>query len=889
MPDYKKQQQQIKETTDKLEAGIREFLSSDKFQEYLKVMSRFHNYSYSNSLLIAMQKPDATLVAGFSKWKSMERHPMRGEHGIKIFAPAPVKEKETHEKIDPDTKLPILDENGNPVIEEIEIKRPRFKVVTVFDVSQTDGKPLPDLEVNELKGSVNNFPQFFEALKRTSKVPIDLEPMEGSKYGYFSPLEKRIAIREGISETQMIKTAVHELAHSRLHDIDETTNPSSKLPTKDRETKEVEAESVAYTVCQHFGIDTGDYSFGYVASWSSGRELPELKSSLSTIRSAASSLINEIEENLITIQKEQVKEAENIQESPKGIWHYYIIPDLMTWAKPTPEQERSKLESFTTFEQAAARFHELRNSPYNKGSAINEDTQIPYARLTFGMQCDNPLSTVDLLHVRNNQNVLSEDFTHLTPDPAVTDTLSRLASEIGFQQVLHHRQMTPEEIKDFTRAHLIDQMRQSNLTEQQQQSYLDNFELVYESGQLDSLKPSSNQQSITELINFSDWENSYFEVSDSIERFSADLDLFASTYDPYEYADTNDGNSTYSDIYKSLSEGKVDYLKDWLSSIAQEESEYSKEASVLIQRLDKLTVASEENKAIDMPVSESVQQKPLLEPQEAVYQIDRKYLQMQRASDESWDYTIYDSQLHNLDGGQIGDSSMSLSQARNEIIAFHNLSDNVPLTDIPAEQFSEMLEQREHDLKCPIYPYSLMDARSRGELDEWRKSHNATCECAHQFQTDYWRSYEDRKVPEFLNSMFDRYGMDRVKIVLASNIQLASHDGRYHPEVKEAAAKIIVPEANPDSSHDRRMDYLVTCHPVTLDVAMKEILKIEAERSSAHNVKRLDQRQKIQDKISLTDKPKSRTSILAKLHANQKSIAEKDAKIRKPDRDKPEL
>ena len=241
MPDYKKQQQQIKETTDKLETGIRDFLSSDKFQDYLKVMSRFHNYSYSNSLLIAMQKPDATLVAGFGKWKSMERYPMRGEHGIKIFAPAPVKEKEEREKIDPDTKLPVLDENGDPVIEVVEIKRPRFKVVTVFDVSQTDGKPLPDLGINELEGQVNNFAQFFEALKRTSNVPIELEPMDGSKFGYFSPVEKRIAIREGISETQMIKTAVHELAHSRLHDIDETTKPSGKLPTKDRETKEVEA------------------------------------------------------------------------------------------------------------------------------------------------------------------------------------------------------------------------------------------------------------------------------------------------------------------------------------------------------------------------------------------------------------------------------------------------------------------------------------------------------------------------------------------------------------------------------------------------------------------------------------------------------------------------
>ena len=350
-----------------------------------------------------------------------------------------------------------------------------------------------------------------------------------------------------------------------------------------------------------------------------------------------------------------------------------------------------------------------------------------------------------------------EDFIHRTPDPAIPGTLSRLASEIGFQQVLHHRQMTSEEIKDFTRAHFIDQMRQSNLTEQQQQSYLDSFDSVYESGQLDSLKPSTNQQAITELVNFSDWDNSYFEVSDSWERFAADLDHFARDYDPYEYADTNDVNSTYSDIYKSLTEGKVDYLKEWLSSIAREESEYSNEASVLIQRLEKLTDSLENAKTIDTPASESTHSEQLREPQEVVYQIERKYLQIQRASDKSWDYTIYDSQLHNLDGGQIGDRSMSLSQARNEIITSHNLPDNVPLTGIPTERFSEMLEQKEQDLKCPIYPYSLMDARSRGELDEWRKSHNATCECAHQFQTNYWRFYEDRKVPEFLNFMIEAH------------------------------------------------------------------------------------------------------------------------------------
>ena len=247
MADYANQQQKIKEATEQLEAGIKEFFSSDKFQEYLNVMSRFHSYSYSNSVMIAMQKPDATLLAGFSGWqKNFDRHVKAGERGIRIFAPAPVKTKVEREKKDPDTKLPVLDENGDPVMETVEIKTPRFKIVTVFDVSQTDGKPLPSLGVDELTGNVEQFSQFFEALKRTSTVPIGFEELHDGSNGYYSPAEKRIAIREGMSEVQTVKTAIHELAHSQLHDFDRTKPPAEAEKRKDRNTREVEAESVAY-------------------------------------------------------------------------------------------------------------------------------------------------------------------------------------------------------------------------------------------------------------------------------------------------------------------------------------------------------------------------------------------------------------------------------------------------------------------------------------------------------------------------------------------------------------------------------------------------------------------------------------------------------------------
>ena len=365
MADYKKQQlQKIKEATEQLEAGIKDFFSSGNFQEYLNVMSRFHTYSYSNSIMIAMQKPDATLLAGYSGWqKKFERHVKPGEHGIKIFAPAPVKVQIERERKDPDTNLPELDENGDPVMETVEIKTPKFKVVTVFDVSQTDGKPLPELGIDELTGNVENYEQFFEALNRTSTVPISFEAMDGEANGYYSPSEKRIAIREGMSEVQTIKTTIHELAHSRLHDFDRS-KPVDMEQRKDRNTKEVEAESIAYVVCQHFDIDTSDYSFGYVATWSANRELPELKASLQTIRDAAASLITEIEKNFSEIQKEHAQQIDNpvvsepdISESEqKKEWKCYIVPDLMTWTNAGADKERSQIEYYESFDDAINRF-----------------------------------------------------------------------------------------------------------------------------------------------------------------------------------------------------------------------------------------------------------------------------------------------------------------------------------------------------------------------------------------------------------------------------------------------------------------------------------------------------------------------------------------------------
>ena len=309
--------EKLKEITDRLEQGITELFESERYREYLRVMSKFHNYSINNTLLIAMQKPDASLVAGFSAWKNnFGRNVMKGQKGIKIIAPSPYKVKQEMKKIDPHTQQPIIGKDGKPVTEEKEITIPAYKVVSVFDVSQTEGKELPDIAVDELTGDVERYRDFFAALEKTSPVPIGFEQIPGSSHGYYHLEDKRIAIQEGMSELQTLKTAIHEIAHAKVHDIDLNAPENEQQPRVDRRTREVEAESVAYTVCQHYGLDTSDYSFGYVAGWSSGRELSELKSSLETIRSAAAEIINSIDETLAELSKAQDMEQTAGQEQP---------------------------------------------------------------------------------------------------------------------------------------------------------------------------------------------------------------------------------------------------------------------------------------------------------------------------------------------------------------------------------------------------------------------------------------------------------------------------------------------------------------------------------------------------------------------------------------------
>ena len=354
----------MKEITDKLETGIMDLFESDRFQAYLDTMARFHNYSFNNTILIAMQ--GGQLVAGYNKWRDeFHRNVKKGEKGIKIFAPAPYKVKKEVPKLD-EQGQPVRDKDGNTVTEQKEIQVPAFKIVSVFDVSQTEGEPLPSLGVEELTGDVERYQDFFKALEQTSPVPMAFEDIPGGSHGYYHLTEKRIAIQENMSELQTLKTAIHEIAHAKLHAIDPEAPAAEQQNRPDSRTREVQAESVAYTVCQHYGLDTSDYSFGYVAGWSSGKDLKELKASLETIRATAHELITTIDGHLAELQQQRQAQQEQApaQEQPQAEEPATaFIPEIVYHVRPNPYHEnggeRYLLQAYVTQENGMAKMGDI--------------------------------------------------------------------------------------------------------------------------------------------------------------------------------------------------------------------------------------------------------------------------------------------------------------------------------------------------------------------------------------------------------------------------------------------------------------------------------------------------------------------------------------------------
>ena len=410
--------ERMKEITDRLETGIQELFESERYKAYLTTMSKFHSYSFNNTLLIAMQ--GGQLVAGYNKWRDdFHRNVKKGEKAIKILAPAPFKAKKEVQKLDAQGR-PVMGKDGKPVTEVQEIQVPAFKIVSVFDVSQTEGEPLPSIGVEELTGSVERYGEFFKALEQTSPVPIGFEDIPGGSHGYYHLTEKRIAIQEGMSELQTLKTAIHEIAHSKLHAIDPEAPAIEQADRPDSRTREVQAESVAYAVCQHYGLDTSDYSFGYVAGWSSGKDLKELKASLETIRATAHELITTIDGHLAQLQKERQTQQEQPQAAPLERAAEQPDPDSV-FSKLPPEQQREMTASVKAMLQA------LIDADLKSTGEVSQGTKEAAQAQGFSIAGDGTLEQVkapqeaayrlesgDYLHIQTSET--GYDYTLYDPD-----------------------------------------------------------------------------------------------------------------------------------------------------------------------------------------------------------------------------------------------------------------------------------------------------------------------------------------------------------------------------------------------------------------------------------------------------------------------------------------
>ena len=382
---YPSQFDKVKEITDKLEAGIQALFESEAFKNYLKTLSKFHDYSLNNTILIAMQKPDATLVAGYTAWqKNFGRQVQKGETGIRILAPTPYKKQMEVDRLDPVTQQPVLNPDGSTAKDLKEIMVPAFKVVNVFDVSQTDGKPLPTIGVDELSGNVTNYEMFFEALKRACPVPVGFEDIPSGAKGYYHTVDQRIALQDGMSQVQTVKTMIHEMAHQKLHAID-PKDLTPEEPRLTRNAKEVEAEAVAYTVAQHYGIKTSDYSFAYIAGWSHGKETPELKASLDRIRKAADEMITSIDDHIMYLTQELEasaaiegpKKAENRPiETPKVIQKTSVLKELSERKTAADARNSHKKEDKVTHKETSKVTHEKADKdPHKKAHKKKEESR----------------------------------------------------------------------------------------------------------------------------------------------------------------------------------------------------------------------------------------------------------------------------------------------------------------------------------------------------------------------------------------------------------------------------------------------------------------------------------------------------------------------------------
>ena len=606
-----KRADQLKEITERLEQGVKDIFTSEMYTKYLLTMSKFHNYSFNNTLLIAMQRPDATLVAGYNAWKNkFNRYVKKGEKGIQIIAPAPVKEREEREKIDKDTGLTVLNESGEPEIEVVERVIPRFRVTTVFDYAQTDGEPLPTLEVNELTARVKDYTLLKEAIEQVSPVPIRFGEIEGSAKGYYSHMDKEICVRADMGESQTIKTMIHEVAHAMLHDSDQMKQRGEE---KDQLTKETEAESIAFTVCSALGIDTSDYSFPYVASWASGKELKELKDSMDTIRLTAADFLEKLETAVAERSVERMTAMEYAEK---------LIADKERDKTVFDNSQRNLIVNFAYKLDDRAATEELAN---NLAAAVAAENTEEINRLMW--EAEEKIESLPDgmigLSEMHEYGYLKDDVLPLTKEgarewhrqgeriyPLFQDgTAGDFASQEEIEQhdgifgikadawsaVLlekNEEYLEDEYARPDTALTVISREQALRLFDEGKQIYLirvspwpvlvtgreeiergsDYFQIAQEDLEKDKQKAMENSEKTP------------------VEKLAADLDNFAFDFDFYHYKDSvEDREQAVEALKEQIQAGDIQPIREWLQvAVEESEGESAEKAAELITRLDAL-------------------------------------------------------------------------------------------------------------------------------------------------------------------------------------------------------------------------------------------------------------------------------------------------------------
>ena len=860
-------QERVKEITDKLEAGLKALFEGDNFRSYLNTMSKFHNYSFNNTMLIALQKPEATYVAGFNKWKKdFERSVNKGEKGIKIFAPAPYKVKKEQEKIDPETDLPVFDKDGNPVMEEVTLTIPSFKVVSVFDVSQTNGKELPTLGVDELKGSVENFEKFFGVLKEVSPVPIKLAEIDGSAKGFYHQTDKEITIKSDMPEVQTIKTAIHEIAHAKLHDRD--LRKSDLDNPKDTRTKEVEAESIAYTVCQHFGIDTSDYSFAYVASWGSGVDTPELKSSLETIRATASELITQIEDKLRGLEKERTAEKEDVQVTAES-------------KEQPPKAQENNIIGNTPYKDIPDKFFiRMSASKAQEIAAALEANGLRFSGRIDGDKATLTISKADKETYRQLTTVPSREEVAKSARAALIGAMKEYdeadKAAVIADEKLNTAMQEYDELKDENgqisdpelKKKLMDNIRSAATLKETADKSLSEKTASLNIAETDFKAVMSSEK--TEPVYAGRLPDESMSISQMEEygyKFAAENQMLPLGAEKAAQL-LELGTEVYR-LYEDDTEGLIQNpseITEHKGLFGIEKAEWEK-ILPLVEHLEALNAAQPQREEFllhgDVPAAVGIYQLNEGAETRDIRYMGSEYLESMGIVPDRDKYTLVYSfeavpeDLNNkaefLDKvfekynseppKDYGGRSLSVS----DVVVIRNGDDlsahyvdstgfkefeNFGEVHRKPELTAETAEQSEKTF-IPLYKNDIMFAKENSEIEEWRSSFNENRSCARAIDKALSDNFADNHLDtdKALDTVIADYGAERVTHVLAAQVVNHDWDGRYHNDVK-AWAKEQTKDLSAEFIEKSR-DYYLSSHPILIDGLASTVMTREKELEKA--------------------------------------------------------